>query len=61
MISKGSLVRYTGIDKRVINGKLYLVKEVKDKKVTIYDGSRMHSNGKYATITLPLNDFKEVC
>ena len=61
MIGKGSLVRYKGDDKRLYYDKMYFVKDRKEDKITIYDGMhQMHSNGKYPTITLPVNDFEEV-
>ena len=58
MIGKGSLVRYTGNDKRLWQGKLMSVHERTGDKLIVYHERK--PNGKFSKITLPVKDFEEV-
>ena len=58
MISKGSLVRYTGKDKRLWEGKLLSVHERVGDKVVVWHDRK--PNGKFSKITLNVKDLEEI-
>ena len=58
MISKGSLVRYHGKDKRLYEGKLLSVHERVGDKLVVWHERK--PNGNYSKITLSIKDVEEV-
>ena len=64
MIKKGSLVRYTGVEKtykseRLFTDKLLSVHAVEGDKAVVWHGRK--KNGEFDTITLSIKDLEEVC
>lgn len=60
MIRVGSLVRYTGNDKRLWYGKMLSVHEVKGDKLVVWY-SRSRYENRWCTITINTADVEEVC
>lgn len=59
MISKGSLVRYKGTDKRFWHGRKLLVHERKADMLIVYN-ERLKAD-KWTKVTIPVKDVEEVC
>ena len=59
MISKGSLVRYKGTNKRFYQGRKLLVHERKDDMIIVYN-ERLKAD-KWSKVTIPVKDVEEVC
>lgn len=59
MITKGSLVRYKGTDRRFYPGRKLLVHQRKDDFIVVYN-ERLKAN-KWTKVTIPVKDVEEVC